>query len=159
MHQSWLTRSWSSSQQLQNQWLKESVTLSLTACLSLAHWAVPLWDPGWQNMCHLQPGQPCSRGREHGFHPEVRHVTSTHILPANASHTATPDLRGAGVCSFDLAMPQKEESQRTAFLMTTFGVAFPRMLLQEGAQSPFSVQCTCMKMQRKCTRLCYILLF
>ena len=101
-------------------------------------------------MRHLQLGQPCSRGRERGFHPKVRHVTSTHILPANASHMATPDLKGAGVCSFDLAMPQKEENQRTAFLMTTFGLAFPRMLLKHAFRAPS--QCTCMKMQRENAR-------
>lgn len=87
-------------------------------------------------MRHLQAGQPQGKGAEHGFHPEVRHVTSAHIPPANKNPMTTPDLKGAGMCNFDFVGPQMEENQRTAFLMTTVGLAFPRIQLRGAFRAP-----------------------
>ena len=88
------------------------------------------------SMSHLQPGQPQGKGAEHGFQPEVRHVTSARIPPANKSPMATPDLKGAGMCNFDFVMPQMKENQKTTFIMTTRGLAFPRIQLKGAFRAP-----------------------
>lgn len=115
----------------------KKVYLSLTSCLSQVSWALQLWDPGGQSLSHLQAPSPVAKGGgDNGFHPEVGHITSTHILPANASHMATPHPKGAGVCNFDLALPKKDENQRTAFLMTTLRLEMPRTLLKDALRAP-----------------------
>lgn len=71
----------------------------------------------------------------------------------------TPDLKGAGMCNFDFVAPQMEENQRTAFLMTTEGLAFPRVQLRGAFRALINAMYLYEQAERKRILLCYILLF